>query len=253
MKKTFQITGLVLAALLTVLVGFGQTSSTPDFTQPLSIEEIGHLTYMVEEEKLARDVYESLYEEWGNRVFRNIAQAEQRHMDSVLYVMETYGLNVELGEIGQFTDPDLAVAYGQLMAAGTESELKALSTGALIEEIDINDLVLALNDTVNPVVQAVFENLMRGSRNHLRAFAGQIETQGVEYMAQHMGQEDVDAILDSPRERGGRRDCVNCGLNGGAGNGPKGSGKGGFGGNGPGSGMGTGTGMGPGDGTCLLP
>ncbi len=247
MRKTFRITALVLAALLTSIVGFGQTGTTPDFSQPLTIEEIGHLTYMVEEEKLARDVYENLYEEWGNPVFENIAQAEQRHMDSLIYVMGAYGLNVELGEFGQFSDPDLAVVYGELMAAGTESELQALSTGALIEEIDINDLALSLDDTVNPVLQNVFEKLMRGSRNHLRAFAGLIEAQGVEYTAQQLSQEGVDAILDSPRERGRRGDCVNCGHNGGTGNRPKGVGMGGFGGNGPGAGMG------PGDGTCLLP
>ena len=251
MRTTFRILALSIIGLAVASIAFGQSADralTPDLGQPLSIEEVAHLTYMLEEEKLARDVYENLFEEWGNPVFGHIASAEQKHMESVMYVMETYGLSVELGENGEFSDPDLAAAYGQLMASGTESELRALYTGALVEEVDIQDLVLALNDSENPVLQSTFENLMRGSRNHLRAFAGLIEAQGIVYGAQLLAQEDVDAILNSPRERGRRGD----GQSRGTGTGPHNGSKGGFGGNGNGAGMGPGNGTGPGTGSCPL-
>jgi hypothetical protein len=39
------------------------------------------------------------------------------------------------------------------------------------------------------------------SRNHLRAFARQIESLGVVYSAQILSQEDVDSIIDTPMER----------------------------------------------------
>ncbi len=42
------------------------------------------LLYMREEEKLARDVYDYLYEKWNAIIFDNISNSEQIHMDRVL-------------------------------------------------------------------------------------------------------------------------------------------------------------------------
>jgi hypothetical protein len=82
--------------------------------------------------------------------------------------------------------------------------LEALKVGAFIEETDIADLQKAMAGTSRPDILMVYDNLMRGSRNHLRAFAGQIEMQGVAYTAQAMPQAEVDAIINSPNERGGQ-------------------------------------------------
>ena len=46
------------------------------------------------------------------------------------------------------------------------------------------------------------ENLMSGSKNHLRAYVGQIENLGIVYEAQYLPQDKVDSIVDSPVERG---------------------------------------------------
>ncbi len=80
---------------------------------------------------------------------------------------------------------------------------EALQVGALIEEVDIEDLQLAIEETDNADLQNAYDNLMRGSRNHLRAFVAEIERTGVVYEAQHLDQTIVDAILDGPVERGG--------------------------------------------------
>ncbi|MDP2030099.1 MAG: DUF2202 domain-containing protein [Thiobacillus sp.] len=48
------------------------------------------LLFMREEEKLARDVYLTLYETWGLAVFSNIASSEQSHMDALLKLLRTY-------------------------------------------------------------------------------------------------------------------------------------------------------------------
>ena len=49
------------------------------------------LTYMREEEKLARDV-SFLYDQWGARIFDNISISEQRHMDAIKNLLDRYGL-----------------------------------------------------------------------------------------------------------------------------------------------------------------
>ena len=73
--------------------------------------------------------------------------------------------------------------------------------GALIEEVDMVDLKRAIEETDNEDTQQLYENLLSGSRNHLRAFVGLIEDQGIVYEAQFLPQDEVDAIVDSPVER----------------------------------------------------
>lgn len=49
------------------------------------------LLYMREEEKLARDVYITLYEKWGIPVFNNISNRESDHND-LLRVINALGI-----------------------------------------------------------------------------------------------------------------------------------------------------------------
>ncbi|WP_148882452.1 DUF2202 domain-containing protein [Thermococcus aciditolerans] len=165
----------------------------------LSQEEIDGLLYMVEEEKLARDVYLTLYEQWDLPVFSNIARSEQMHMDAVLSLIEKYNLTAPetLDEVGVFQNDDLQALYDQLVEMGSVSQEDALKVGALIEETDIKDLEDWIAQTDNEDIKQVYENLMAGSENHLRAFAGQLEVMGVDYTAQVLPGEQVDEILAS--------------------------------------------------------
>ena len=52
--------------------------------EPLSTAELTSLSFMREEEKLARDVYITLYNKWGVNIFTNISNSEQTHMDAIL-------------------------------------------------------------------------------------------------------------------------------------------------------------------------
>ena len=52
-------------------------------TVVLTDDETYWLTYMREEEKVARDVYLYLNEKWNVRIFKNIAASEQTHMDAI--------------------------------------------------------------------------------------------------------------------------------------------------------------------------
>jgi tRNA isopentenyl-2-thiomethyl-A-37 hydroxylase MiaE len=101
-----------------------------------------------------------------------------------------------------FTNAQLAGLYTQLVMQGQKSLLDALQVGAFIEETDIADLQKAIAGTIHMDIANIYENLMKGSRNHLRAFVGQIESQGVAYTAQALPQAEVDAIVNSPNERG---------------------------------------------------
>jgi len=119
----------------------------------LSVAEESSLTFMREEEKLARDVYMVLYEQWGLKVFNNISQSEQSHMDSVATIMAIYDVaDTASSEDGVFTNTDLQDLYLQLVSDGEASLIAVLEVGALIEEVDINDLNNAIETADNPDV-----------------------------------------------------------------------------------------------------
>lgn len=171
----------------------------------LSSAEIAALQFMREEEKLARDVYQALYAVWGVPVFDNIAASEQAHMDSVGYLLDSYGLeDPAAGQpAGVFTNPDLQALHDRLLAQGSQSLAGALSAGGAIEETDILDLQEGLAQTQNTAVAQVFQNLLAGSENHLRAFATNYQRQtGAAYQPQVMSQDAYQAILNGTSGRG---------------------------------------------------
>jgi len=64
--------------------GAGMANQAPAYAiGEISEAEADGLAFMREEEKLARDVYLTLYDQWGLRSFSNIAASEQTHTDAV--------------------------------------------------------------------------------------------------------------------------------------------------------------------------
>ena len=142
----------------------------------LTDEEIGHITYIREEEKLARDVYITLYEIWKEPIFENISKSEQIHMDAIKGLIDKHGLEdpVKDNRTGVFTNPDFNELYESLITSGSNSYCEALDAGKFIEETDIEDIKNALMEVTAKDVGNVFENLKEGSLKHLGAFESQI-------------------------------------------------------------------------------
>ncbi len=170
----------------------------------LTQHEIAHMRYMREEEKLARDAYLTLANRWGIPAFGKIAQAEQRHMDAVLGLLTRYGIPDPAAgmDTGQFFDPNLSSLYATLMKKGATSPINAIKVGGLIEEVDIADLEFAVSSTKRQDIIRVYENIHRGSRNHLRSFAVLSAQYGVTYQPQKLSPTEVQSILSSPMENG---------------------------------------------------
>ncbi len=167
-------------------------------TADLSVDEIADLMFMREEEKLARDVYLALFEQWGTPVFQNIAASEQAHMDALLGLINQYGLEDPAAgnEAGVFSDPDLQELYDQLIVTGSQSLADALIVGGAVEEIDILDLQGSLAQTRNNDIIQVYQTLLAGSENHLRAFVPSWERQtGDVYQPQYLDQNEYADIM----------------------------------------------------------
>jgi len=172
--------------------------------QTISSEEKAGLVFMREEEKLARDVYTTLYDRWGLQIFSNIAQSEQTHTEAVRLLLEKYAITDPIVDdtVGVFVNPDLQKLYDQLTAKGIMSVEEALRVGAFIEDLDISDLQKLINETDNDDIKLVYENLLRGSRNHLRSFVSQLTNRNQTYEPQFITLEEFKSITTSSRETG---------------------------------------------------
>lgn len=171
----------------------------------ITAAEQAGLVYMREEEKLAHDVYVELNTFWQHNTFANISLSELTHTEAVLALLERYAITDPVGSnpIGVFTDPALQGLYDVLVARGSATLIDALMAGAEVEEIDLIDIQDRLADvSENEDIVLVYENLMKGSRNHLRAFVRALDRQNVTYQPQHLSQAAYDAIINSPTEPG---------------------------------------------------
>jgi hypothetical protein len=168
---------------------------------PLEAEGI---LYMREEEKLARDVYITLSKQWNLQVFQNISQSEQNHMNAMKTLIDHYGLkDPALGAFGAFTNPNLQALYNALVLRGKLSLAEALKVGGAIEEIDILDLRKYFSQSTKSDILQVYNHLLNGSYNHLRAFVSNLSaTSGETYQPQYLSAEDYQAIIDQRRCKG---------------------------------------------------
>ncbi len=162
----------------------------------LSTDEESTLLWIREEEKIARDVYLTLYQQWSAPIFANIAESEQSHMDAVLRKIELFGLeDPALPGVGEFSSDLLQNLYDDLIAQGSLSYIDALVVGATIEDMDIMDLQDAIEQTSNLALQTTYASLLEGSKDHLRSFVALLQELGVEYQPQYIDQELFEAII----------------------------------------------------------
>ena len=161
----------------------------------LTILEKKGLLYMVEEEKLAGDVYLALNKKWNLRVFDNIGRAERTHESAVKTLLERYSLPDPTKGAGKFSNETLQGLYDDLVNRGSASVKDALHVGTAIEEIDILDLEERMVQTDREDILLVYANLKSGSENHLRAFVNNLQKQGFEYSPEYLSQEKYDGII----------------------------------------------------------
>ncbi|MBN2597109.1 DUF2202 domain-containing protein [Labilibaculum sp.] len=166
------------------------------------------LLLMREEELLAHDVYSLFADLYDVRIFSNITRSESTHAAAVLTLLNLFGIeDPSTGIAGEYKNETLQALYDELIEKGKLSVEEALKAGALIEEVDIKDLEDLMAETENEDILLVYDNLQRGSRNHLRAFVRVLSTYGVVYEPTVLGEDNFNEIINSDTERG--NGCLN--------------------------------------------
>ena len=130
------------------------------------------LTFIVQEEKLAHDLYVQLAQTSGARQFANIVNSETTHISLVQGLLVAYNIvdpTIGLAE-GEFLDQDLQAMYDRLLVSGSVDRAGAIAAGIAVEEKDIADLEAMLATDLPSDVALILERLLSGSQNHLAAF-----------------------------------------------------------------------------------
>lgn len=145
---------------------------TPETTE-ITAESIADMLYVLEEEKLAGDIYEAFYDLYGAQIFDNIAASEDNHFDAMLNQAELLGIDTDVfvfEPAGTYVNPEVQELYDTLYEYGSTSLEAALEVGVIIEETDIADLKAAAEDVAGTQLESVYDSLLAGSMNHLEAF-----------------------------------------------------------------------------------
>ena len=202
MKKSTTITVIAAAAVVAAITATGigiatstqkaidtsatsvaQASARPSVTStavptsaPVTAGALeANLTYLIEEEKLAHDVYTVLGEMWGSKTMSNIVNSENSHESQVAAVLAAYGfVDPRSSEVGVFENPELQALFDTLIAQGSTSQTAAMEVGVIIEETDIADLDEMMAVTTEADALAMMASLLAGSENHLAAFLRQL-------------------------------------------------------------------------------
>ena len=185
-----------MAAFMLVGCAKEETGNGSQVLELTAVEQ-QDLSYLREEEKLARDVYLYNKELYGLNIFGNISSREQTHMDKVLELLELAGLEdpMKSNSIGEFNNAELAVLYTELTEQSSVSIVEALKVGALIEDLDIDDIERMITHTSNETVLTLYANLVCGSKNHIRSYTRNLESNGAAYTPQFISNDYYNQIL----------------------------------------------------------
>ncbi len=165
----------------------------------LSEQEKSSLMHLREEEMLAYDVYTLLSGLYDVPIFRNISNSEMIHTTRVKELIDKYEMEDPAldHKSGVFKDAGLQELYNQLTEKGKISYKDAIVVGLTIEDLDIYDLEMALeNEVDNEDIVEVYNFLLMGSENHMKAFFFHAKSNDIEYIPQFISQEHFLEIVE---------------------------------------------------------
>ncbi len=176
-------------------------------TDSLTDENTVGLIFLLEEEKMAHDLYVSFFNAWDLKIFDRISNSEITHFEAVKTLLDFYEISFEVSdELGTFYNEEIQNLYNTFLVEGTISMENALIVGAKVEEFDINDLMAEIALTSDEQTLLLYYNLLIGSLNHLRAFYRNMQVYGIEYTPFMLEQSLFDEIVTSTHERG--QNCI---------------------------------------------
>ena len=196
---------VVLASLFLISSsGFAQASL-------LTSSEQEDILFMLEEEKMARDVYLAYQDKWDITVFKHISEAEQRHVDWLVALADDEGIwypeALVNNKNGVFVNKEIQKMYDDFIKEGSASLENALQQGAKLEEVDIKDLRDRIAKTKNNTILNIYTRLENASNHHLQAFVKQLKKQGVDYQPIILDQATYNEVMQTTKGANAEKAC----------------------------------------------
>lgn len=157
MKKTFVLILLLSLSTFLFAENYGATGALSQ--NEYTLEEMLH--YAIEDEYLALGEYQAIMEEFNiTRPYSNISESEKTHIS---YLEELYNdYRMSIPEIDALSHISIPASLKEAAEIGVQAEINNI---AMYEKFLEQELPEDIRD--------VFENLMKGSENHLRSFERQ--------------------------------------------------------------------------------
>jgi hypothetical protein len=170
MLQIKKISTLLATILLSTIVLTPIASAAVPTT--LTTSQKAQLKFLVEEEKMARDVYTYLSTKVTTRKFSNIARSEQTHMDYMTTLLAKYKVwnPTTNRKAGVFFNKEIQALYNSFIVEGAVGLVEAYGVGVKVEEHDIATIEKMLLDNMPVDMKAVLDLLLAASYNHLEAF-----------------------------------------------------------------------------------
>lgn len=177
----------------------GSEKAAMSSTATLTVRESEGISFIREEEKVARDLYQSFYEGTALGIFQDTARSEQSHMDSVTVLLDKYSLHDPVkASRGTFVNQTMQETYDRLLTQGKTSADDSLKAAATFEEISIVDLETQIAITDKADIKTIYEGLLAGSEKHLRSYVSALTERKVKYTPQHLISQEYDRIVMLP-------------------------------------------------------
>lgn len=146
---------------------------------PFSPDQVQTLLTMLEEEKLAGDLYDAFADQTGLEIFSRIGASEDRHTSALLRIAEAAHLDVDAITglpSGTYANPELQQLYDTLLEQGSQGAAEALQVGVVVEQTDIADLQAAMIGLKGTSLGETYSQLLQGSMQHLEAFSSWLDS-----------------------------------------------------------------------------
>jgi len=161
--------------------------------------EIDDIKKISDDEMLAYKTYKYICDKYDINIFNNIAQSELTHYNAVSSIITKSNLTDEKYNEMFYLEESQSL-YDELTKKADMSVTDALKVALEIEELDIKDTETVKGNSSNPELLSLYNNLQKGSRNHLRSFNKVLSRYGESYTPKHLSQDEFDAIIIAPME-----------------------------------------------------
>lgn len=162
---------------------------TPLFSdEHLSNEEKESVKYVVESEKLSRDMYLKLYEIWELEIFNASHKIDITHFNAI----KLFAINEKIveegfnGKPGVYSSPYFNRLYKDFSETANKSFYDALYVAATMEEMAIFDIMEYEVNTKNKELAKLLLDLKYGAMGNLRKLNKEILKYGVSYEGKYL-------------------------------------------------------------------